>query len=130
VCCGINFDSFLCEERHPQYGFGVRERGDKEVSSFFRGPILRGDADLAVDLFFNQYTGGMECLADTYRGANREAWEISMTGDPGGDGVDRGAGVNQGGSPGLGNLDRDADGGDGLVRGEFLIRFDYGGLLY
>jgi len=72
----------------------------------------------------------MECLADTYRRVDRETWEISTAGDPGGDGVDRGAGVNQGGSPGLGNLDRDEDSRDGLVRGEFLIRFDYSGLLY
>ena len=87
MCCGINFDSFLCEERHSQYGFGVRKWGHKEISSFFRGPILRGDADLAIDLFFNQYTGGVERLADAYGRADREVWEASTTGDPGGNGV-------------------------------------------
>jgi len=40
VCCRINFDSFLREERHPQYSFRVHEWGDKEVRGSFRGPIL------------------------------------------------------------------------------------------
>ena len=94
MCCRVDFDSFLCEEWYSQHGFGVCKRSDKEIGSFFRGPILRGDTDPAVDLFFTYYASGMERLANAHGRANREVWEIGTTGDPGGDSVDRGTSVN------------------------------------
>ena len=127
MCCGVDFNSFLCEEWHSQRGLGICERSNKEIGRFFRGPILRGDIDPAVDLFFNQYAGGMKRLADAHGRADWEVWEIDMTSNPGRDGVDRGTSVNQCPGPSLGDLDRNANRGDRLVWREFLIRFDYDG---
>lgn len=83
----VDLNLFLCKEEHLQHYFRVGEGGDEEVGWFFRGPALRGNADLGADLIFDEYTCGVERLPDTNWGMDWKAWKIRVAHNSGRDSV-------------------------------------------